>query len=187
MSSNALISAIIKWKKNLIDNLRSHQKKEIQVYFIPKNWENDTSDNKLSYFYNIKNKNDLISSKYEFFIIKDEFLKDVLADNSKKCMIKTEAKYENDKLIIDLGNDNFYFYYLNSKNNICEGHIESKGENKQKSYTNEFKFYTPHDFVFKIFKDEKPEFKDNLVIYYINDFIFTYKNDEELIKNLNNK
>ena len=66
-----------------------------------------------------------------------------------------------------LGNENFYFYYLNSKNNLCEGHIESKGENKKKNYTKEFKFYTPHDFIFTILKELNPEIKDNLVIFNI--------------------
>ena len=184
MSNKDIKSAIIIWKNYLIENLRSHKNKEIEIYFIPKYWEKDSSD--LKYFpTNIKNKNDIISSKYEFFIIENGFINHIIKEESKKYLIKTEAKFENDKLIIDLGNDNFYFYYLDSKNNLCEGHIESKGENKQKNYTKEFKFCTPHDFVFQILKDGKLEIKDNLVIYYINDFIFTYKNDEELINDLN--
>jgi len=185
MSSKDIKSAIIEWKKNLIDNLRSHKNKKIEVYFIPKEWESDKLDIYNLKYFSIKNKNDLISSNSEFFIIEKEYFKDVIKEDSKKILIKTEAKFENDKLIIDLGNDNFYFYYLNSKNNLCEGHIESKGENKQKSFTKEFKFFTPHDFVSQILKEGKPEIKDNLVIYYINNFIFTYKNDEELINDLN--
>ena len=57
-----LKSAIKEWKKNLIDNLRSHKNKEVEVYFIPKDWESDTLDvNHLLYFKrNIKNKNDVI-------------------------------------------------------------------------------------------------------------------------------
>ena len=184
MSRLDIKSAINIWKNYLIENLRSHKNKEIEVYFIPKYWEKDSSD--LEYFpTNIKNKNDVISSKYEFFIIENGFINHIIKEESKKYLIKTEAKFENDKLIIDLGNDNFYFYYLDSKNNLCEGHIESKGENKQKNYTKEFKFCTPHDFVFRILKNGKLEIKDNLVIYYINDFIFTYKNDEELLNDLN--
>jgi len=164
-----LKSAIKEWKKNLIDNLRSHKNKEVEVYFIPKDWESDTLDvNHLLYFKsNIKNKNDVISSKSEFFIIENEFIKDIIEEDSRKILIKSEAKFENNKLIIDLGNENFYFYYLNSKNNLCEGHIESNGENKKKNYTKEFKFFTPHDFVFRILKELNPEIKDNLVIFNI--------------------
>ena len=184
MSSKDIKSAIIEWKKNLIDNLRSHKNKKIEVYFIPKEWESDKLDIYNLKYFSIKNKNDLISSNSEFFIIEKEYFKDVIKEDSKKILIKTEAKFENDKLIIDLGNDNFYFYYLNSKNNLCEGHIESKGENKQKNFTKEFKFFTPHDFVSQILKEGKPEIKNNLVIYNINNFIFTYKNDEELINDL---
>ena len=184
MSIKDIKSAIKEWKNNLIDSLISHKNKEIEVYFIPKYWENETSN--LNYFTtNIKNKNDVISSKIEFFIIEKGFIMDVIKEDSIKYFIKTEAKFENDKLIIDLGNDNFYFYYLNSKNNICEGSIESKGENKQNSYTNEFKYLTPHEFVSQILKEAKAEIKNNLVIYYINNFLFTYKNDEELISDLN--
>ena len=184
MSFKDIKSAIKEWKSNLIDILRSHKNKEIEVYFIPKYWENETSN--FNYFnVNIKNKNDVISSECEFFIIEKGYIIDFIKEDLIKYFIKTEAKFENDKLIIDLGNDNFYFYYLNSKNNICEGHIESIGENKQKSYTNEFKFFKPHQFISQILKEEKAEIKNNLVIFYINNFIFTYKNDEELISDLN--
>ena len=187
MRNKEIKYALKEWKKNLIDNLKSHRNKKIEVYFIPKYWENDTLDiNNLLYFNtNIKNKNDVISSKSEFFIIENEYFKDIIKEDLKKYLIKTEAKFENDKLIIDLGNGNFYFYYFNSKNNLCEGHIETKGKNTKKSYTKEFKFLTPHDFVSLILKEGKPEIKDNLVIYYLNNFIFTYKNDEELINDLN--
>ena len=66
MSIKDVNSAIKEWKNNLIDNLSSHKNKEIEVYFIPKYWENETSN--LKYFTtNIKNKNDVISSKIEFF------------------------------------------------------------------------------------------------------------------------
>ena len=134
MRNKEIKSAIKEWKNKLIDNLKSHRNRNIEVYFIPKYWENDTLANyNLSYFNkNIKNKNDLISSKSEFFIIESQYFKNI-KDYPEKDLIKGEAKFENDKLIIDLGNDNFYFYYLNSKNNICEGHIESIGENKQKA------------------------------------------------------
>jgi len=185
MRNKEIKSAINEWKKKLIDDLKSHKKKKIEVYFIPKYWENDShAYYNLSYFdNNIKNTNDVISSKSEFFIIEKEHSKNLI-DYSKKDLIKTEAKYENDKLIIDLGNDNFYFYYLNSKYNLCEGYIVSKGENKEKSIIEGFKFNPPHDFIFYCLRDIKPEFKNNLVIYHINNFIFTYKDDEELINDL---
>jgi len=186
MRNKEINLAIKEWKNKFIDNLKSHRNKNIEVYFIPKEWENDTlSNNNLSYFNkNIKNKNDLISSKSEFFIIEKEYFKNV-KDYSEKDLIKAEAKFENDKLIIDLGNDNFYFYYLNSKNNLCEGSIESKGINKEKNIIKGFKFNPPHDFIYHCLNEVKPEFKNNSVIYYINKFIFTYKNDEELINDLN--
>ena len=117
MSIKDIKSAIKEWKNNLIDSLISHKNKEIEVYFIPKYWENETSN--FNYFnVNIKNKNDVISSECEFFIIEKGFIIDFIKEDLIKYFIKTEAKFENDKLIIDLGNDNFYFYYLNSKNNI---------------------------------------------------------------------
>ena len=186
MRNKEIKSAIKEWKNKLIDNLKSHRNRNIEVYFIPKYWENDTLANyNLSYFNkNIKNKNDLISSKSEFFIIEKEYFKNI-RDYSEKDLIKAEAKFENDKLIIDLGNDNFYFYYLNSKNNLCEGSIESKEIKKEKSIIEGFKFNPPHDFIYHCLNELKPEFKNNLVIYHINNFIFTYKNDEELINDLN--
>ena len=186
MRNKEIKSAIKEWKNKLIDNLKSHKNKKIEVYFIPKYWENDTLDYyNLSYFNkNIKNKNDLFSSKSEFFIIEKEYFKNI-RDFSEKDLIKIEAKFENDKLILDFGNDNFYFYYLDSKYNLCEGYIESKGKNNQKSIIEGFKFNSPHDFVYRCLIDLKPEFKNNLVIYYINNFIFAYKNDEELINDFN--
>jgi len=186
MRNKEIKSAIKEWKNKLIDNLKSHRNRNIEVYFVPKYWENDTISNyNLSYFNkNIKNKNVLISSKSEFFIIEKEYFKNI-KDYSERDLIKTEAKFENDKLIIDLGNDNFYFFYINSKNNLCEGSIESKEIKKEKSIIEGFKFNPPHDFIYHCLNELKPEFKNNSVIYYINNFIFTYKNDEELINDLN--
>ena len=75
MRNNA--SAIKEWKNKLIDDLRSHKNKEIEIYFIPKYWEKDANYN-INYFHkSIKNINDLISSKCEFFIIENQYIYDV--------------------------------------------------------------------------------------------------------------
>ena len=118
------------WKKELITNLKNPKfNKSINVYFIPLEWrdieklnidknledEINIFNNKIS---NDEGKSIIPSS--EFLVIKENYnIKNIPALTKK-------AQYATNKLVVDLENDNYYFYYLDNNDNICEGYIEAK-------------------------------------------------------------
>ena len=178
---------ISKWKLEIVNNLKENKKMNIEVYFIPKEW--DYSTNIINSFNNkISNKeeNEInVLPNEDYSIIGKKIFID--NGNHNKDLISKEAFFVKGKLIIDLGKYNYYFYYLNEKNDLCEGYIKSPKFMKadDKKFIDDFKYHSICDFIDKHFKYNKPEIKNNTSIYKLNKFNFVIKKNELINNNTN--
>ena len=187
--SNA-IDLINKWKKKFICNLKNNRNRKTDIYFIPKDYETQLSDDS-NIKETIKAFNNSISEdngenvipKSDFFVIEKRDFQ--LYDRIE--LIISDAEYINNKFIVDLGNDNFYFYYLGTKGELCEGYFEKFNDKEIKKIKNEFSNNSIEGFIQNKLSKEKPEINDNKIIYNLKNYKIVFKNDEDLMNIFENE
>ena len=184
------IDLINKWKKELIYNLKNNTNRKTDIYFIPKDYETQ-----LSNYLNIKktieafnnsiledNDQDVIPQS-DFFVIEKKYFQLY----GKIELIISDAEYINNKFIVDLGNDNFYFYYLDTKEELCEGYFEKFNDKEIKIIKIKFIYNSIEDFIQNKLSKEKPEINDNEIIYNLKNYKIVFKNDEDLMNIFENE
>jgi len=188
MNKNGKLKEIIKkWNKELINKLNKNVNEIIEVYFLPEEWKDENNkdlENKLYNFEDKKISNNNLESiipDSEFFVMRKEAFNEL---NFKNELISTDAEFKESKLIVDLGDHNYYFYYINTINDLCEGYIQSPKREKDEEIMNKFKVLSPEKFRMFILKENKPDIKDNKIFYNLNKYRIVFKNDKELIKKL---
>ena len=176
---------LIKWKEELIKNLKNPKLDQtINLYLIPLKWKDvdilyidknledeiDIFNNKIS-----KDKGKSIIPSSDFLIIKESYI------TKKIPSIKREATYATNKLVVDLKNNNYYFYYLDNKDNICEGYVEAiRGIDDD--FIEEFNNNPIDEFIASFLKNKKSKKSNNLIIYDLSYCKFVIKK-ENLIDN----
>ena len=183
--------AIKKWNQELKKNLNKNKNENevLEVFFIPEEWKDENNQNlknileKFLKEESISNDNgENVIPDSEFFVMKKEIFVEL---NFNYKLISTDAEFKENKLIVDLGKGNYYFYYLNTSNDLCEGYIESPKRGKDEEIITQFKNFSPEIFRMFILKEIKPDIKDNQIIYNLNKYKIVFKNDKELIKSIN--
>ena len=179
---------IKKWILELKNKLKTKKNEELKVYFIPEEWKEENNQDLENIFLNFvdeerisKDGGENVIPDSEFFVMKKEILDEL---NFNKKLIEGDAEYKDNKLIVDLGEDNYYFYYLNTYNDLCEGYIQSPKRGKDKILLNQFKNFSPEKFRMYIIKETKPDIEDNKITYNFNKYRIVFKNDKELMNNL---
>ena len=185
MNKNRKIKEIIKkWNYELIDKLFKNKNEKLELIFLPVEWKDENNidlENKLLNFEieSISKDNGVnVIPNSEFFVMRKEIFLEL---NLEKEIISVDAEFKENKLIVDLGEDNFYFYYTNKNNDLCEGYIQSPKRGKDEKILNIFKNFSPEEFRMYILKETKPDIKDNKIIYNLNKYKIVFKNDKELI------
>ena len=184
-----------KWKEELKENLKnSNCTSTINLYLIPKEWEkkfNIINDefllNNLDKFKKeIFDDGKTFIPQIEFSFIKEEYIK----IKEKKHFIKKSAEYSVNKLVIDLGSNNYYFYYLDNENNICEGCSEHYKDEIDDNFVDNFNSNTIKDFASSFLKNKEYNIENKKVTFFLTNDNIIFKNDPDLInhlKNINNK
>ena len=184
---------IEKWNKELRNKIKENNNEKLEVIFLPEEWKDQNNKELNNIFYNfedtkISNDNGkTIIPDSEFFVMRREIFEEL--DNRIE-FIATEAEFKENKLLVDLGDNNYYFYYINSSNYLCEGYIQSPKRGKDEEILDKFKGLSPEKFRMFILKETKPDIIDNKIIYNFNKYKIVFKNDQELIKTIkvdNNK
>jgi len=173
---------IEKWNKEIINKIKKNKNEELEVIVLPKEWKEE--DNNFCNFEYTKISHDngeTIIPDSEFFAMKRNIFNEL---NLKMEIISTKAEFKENKLIVDLGEDNYYFFYLNKNNDLCEGYILSPKGRKNEEMMNNFKNLSPEKLRMFILKEIKPDIKDNKIIYNLNNYKIVFKNDKELINNV---
>ena len=179
-----------KWKLSLKDNLKKKdyqlKEKEIELYIIPRDWENREYIHILklwTFNHNIsKDNGQTIIPNADFSIIQDKYIE------LKIEALKRKAKYSTNKLVVDLGNDNYYFYYLDKDDNICEGYTEYlKSNNVEDNFVENFNNKKMEDFISLFLKDKRYEIKNNNKTFFLSNDRITFKNNKDLINSLKEK
>jgi len=190
MNTNRKIKEIIKkWRKELINKLNKDENEKLEVIFLPVEWKDENNKDLEHHFYNfedIKISNDYgesIMPDSEFFVMRKEIFNEL---NLEMDFISTDAEFIENKLIVNLGEDNYYFYFININNDLCEGYIQSPKRGKDEDFINQFKYLSLDKFKMFILIETKPDIKDNKVIYNLNKYKIVFKNDKELIKSIKN-
>jgi len=187
---NRIKEIIKKWNQELINKLNKNENEKLEVYFIPEEWKSEGGRDLKKKLINFKNEENIskdngdnVIPDSEFFVMgKEIFIKNLL--DLKNNLISSDAEFIENKLIVDLGEDNYYFYYLNKNNDLCEGYIQSLIRGKDEEFINQFKNFTVDKFIIFIIKENKPVIKDNKVIYNLNKYKIVFKNDKELINSI---
>ena len=188
MNKNRKIKETIKkWNQELKNKLNINKNEQLEVFFLPEEWKDENNKDLENIFYHFEDKKILndngesIIPDSEFFVMKKERFYELKLE---KEFILTDAEFKESKLIVYLGDDNYYFYYINSSNNLCEGYIQSPKRGKDEEIMNKFKDLSPGKFRISILKETKPDIKNNKIIYNLNEYKIVYKNDKELIDNI---
>ena len=188
MNKNRKIKETIKkWNQELKNKLNINKNEQLEVFFLPEEWKDENNKDLENIFYHFEDKKILndnresIIPNSEFFVMKKERFYELKLE---KEFILTDAEFKESKLIVYLGDDNYYFYYINSSNNLCEGYIQSLKRGKDEEIMNKFKDLSPEKFIIFILKETKPDIKNNKIIYNLNNYKIVYKNDKELINNI---
>ena len=183
------------WKEEVIKNLKNRRyTRTINLYLIPKEWEKNSYiinnkfllENLDKFKKEIFNDGKAVIPQIEFSFIKEEYIK----FKEKENFIKKSAEYSVNKLVIDLGSDNYYFYYLDNENNICEGYSEHCKNGIDENYVDNFNSNTIKDFTTSFLKNKEYEIENKKVTFFLSNDNIVFKNDPDLInhlKNINNK
>ena len=134
MNKNRKIKETIKkWNQELKNKLNINKNEQLEVFFLPEEWKDENNKDLENIFYHFEDKKILndnresIIPNSEFFVMKKERFYELKLE---KEFILTDAEFKESKLIVYLGDDNYYFYYINSSNNLCEGYIQSPKRGK---------------------------------------------------------
>jgi len=107
--------AIKKWNQELKKNLNKNKNENevLEVFFIPEEWKDENNKNlknileKFLKEESISNDNgENVIPDSEFFVMKKEIFEEL---NFNYKLISTDAEFKENKLIVDLGEDNYYF------------------------------------------------------------------------------
>ena len=166
---------ITKWKEEFIDNLQENNNElEINLYLIPREWEErdtisfyELSKPNFDKFNNSilegEGNNVNVLPNSNFSVIKDIYIKNI---TDKKEFINADAKYSSNKLIVDLGKENKYFYYLDKNNIIYEGFIEHINGKIDNNFVNSFENKKIEDFLYSFLKKEKYEINNDNITFF---------------------
>ena len=180
---------LINWGKELKRNLkRKNFEDNINLYLIPKEWGDkeeiildEGTVNEIKKFNNkiSKNKGKTLIPSSEFLILKQN-------DNLENIFIKeipeikiVEATYATNKLVLDLENDNYYFYYLDKNENICEGYIEKKLQIEDE-FIDSFNNNPINIFISDFLRERKPIESDKLITYKLSYLKFVIKKNDNI-------
>ena len=176
---------LIKWKEELIKNLKNPKLAQtINLYLIPLKWKDvdilsidKNLEDEIDIFINkiSKDKGKSIIPSSDFLIIKESYI------TKKIPSIKREATYATNKLVVDLKNNNYYFYYLDNKDNICEGYVQAI-RGIEDVFIEEFNNNPIDEFIASFLKNKKSKKSNNLIIYDLSYCKFVIKK-ENLIDN----
>ena len=129
----------------------------------------------------INNKETIIPINIDCSFVRNDIMKEILDKRT------TEAQYSTNKLVIKLGRKNYYFYYLDKKDNICEGYVEGIKDDLDDEFIDEFNNKTIYDLISSFLKKEKPNIKNNEIIYKLKYDKIVFKNNEDLINYIKNE
>jgi len=187
---NRIKEIIKKWNQELINKLNKNENEKLEIYFIPEDWKNENNQDLKDKLIDFKNEENISNDNgknvipdSEFFVMGKEIFSQNLLD-LKNNLISFDAEFKENKLIVDLGKDNYYFYYLNENNDLCEGYIQSPKRGKDEEFINQFKNFTVDKFIMYILKETKPDIKDNKIIYDFKKYKVVFKNDKKLINSI---
>ena len=182
------IKEIIKeWNEELLYKLNRNNNEKLIVVFLPEEWKDENNENLEQLFYDFKNEKisndtgEIVFPDSQFSVMKQEKFKETNLSND---FIWTDAEFKKKKLIVDLGDDNFYFYYKNVNNDLCEGYIKSPKEGKDENIMNSFKNLPSEEFRKFILEETEPDIKNNIIIINLNKYKIVFKNDKELINSI---
>ena len=176
-----------KWEKELRSDLKNKKYNiEIQVSLIPKEWKmkyNIPLDENLKN--DLKNFNRKISKdggksvfpNSEFSVIK------AIKEINEGIIVK-KARYLANKLVVDLGLNNYYFYYINKQDNICEGYLQSLNNKINNSFVNSFTENSIEGFFSLFLSNKKYKIEKNKMIFNLTNVEFVLYNNQDLINSL---
>ena len=178
-----------KWKEELKSNLKNKKCNiHINLFLIPKEWERKTKIsfnknlfNELKYFYKkISNDNgETIFPESDFLVIRNIYIKSI-----KNEFIIADAQYSVNKLVVDLGGNNYYFFYLNTQNNICEGYIKNLKGKIDEDFVDNFNENSINNFVTDFLSNVKYKILKNTITFNLTFDNIVFKDNQELINSL---
>ena len=206
---------ILNWEEEFKYNLSHNISKKMELFLIDKIWFEDykravfldklnieTKIYNYKYFQPIDNSNIILHEKTinpdaNFVVLNEESYNSFyeLINENSIYTIKIKAQFINKKMITKIGNNLFYFYYLNKNDLIQEGFFifgEIEKSRKQKILDN-FIYNNINDFIYYYFNNINPNLNKNkkAICYHLKEFdlifkINTNKNEKSDYKNLKN-
>ena len=195
------------WKNNLKCNLSKNLNKEkfkINIYIIEKNWMEKYTDEILSSSLNgsidkvlkfktfpIINHSSIYNAKEgylypnsEFVILNKEAWYSLMIETKIILNLKLDGVFYNKKLLFNIGNWNYYFYYLES-NEIKKGYISFNviDKNVTNEILNDLERFEINEFIEKFLNKTKPIFNDanKILKYKANNFELILKDQKSII------
>ena len=206
---------ILNWEEEFKYNLSHNISKKMELFLIDKIWFEDykravfldklnieTKIYNYKYFQPIDNSNIILHEKTinpdaNFVVLNEESYNSFyeLINENSIYTIKIKSQFINKKMITKIGNNLFYFYYLNKNDLIQEGFFifgEIEKSKKQKILDN-FIYNNINDFIYYYFNNINPNLNKNkkAICYHLKEFdlifkINTNKNEKSDYKNLKN-
>ena len=204
---------ISKWENEFIDKLKSRKQEIIDLYPIDKLWfqeykksvlSEDVPINKRIEMYNsfcplnnsiILHDMNSINPKSDFIFLDDKCINSFSPSilKNKQFNIKVIGKFVNGKMICRIGEELYYFFYIENFNTLKEGVLifGNNDKNILNQIINEFIAFDVNLFLNRYFPNGNSS-NENFIIYHRNEFDFlikkfeTFASDQKnIVKRLN--
>ena len=199
---------ISKWENEFIDKLKSRKQEIIELYPIDKLWfqeykksvlSEDVPINKRIEMYNsfcplnnsiILHDMNSINPKSDFIFLDDKCINSFSPSilKNKQFNIKVIGKFVNGKMICRIGEELYYFFYIENFNTLKEGVLifGNNDKNILNQIINEFIAFDVNLFLNRYFPNNGNSSNENFIIYHRNEFDFLIKKFESLVSSQKN-
>jgi len=199
---------ISKWENEFIDKLKSRKQEIIELYPIDKLWfqeykksvlSEDIPINKRIEMYNsfcplnnsiILHDMNSINPKSDFIFLDDKCINSFSPSilKNKQFNIKVIGKFANGKMICRIGEELYYFFYIENFNTLKEGVLifGNNDKNILNQIINEFIAFDVNLFLNRYFPNNGNSSNENFIIYHRNEFDFLIKKFESLVSSQKN-